>query len=217
MVASILDSVDKNKLDEFTKDFIEMIRVAVGMHKVYSKSAQKLAGSINKYNGLIESFNKKYKHIEVHISKSIDELNTMIYINSKDVKELFMNVASKIPGLRSIGTKGFEEAKMEDSDRFSKKMSSIKDEVYLSYYYPERGSDNIYLKMEQEKVLILFNPDIIIDELSAEFKLCAYYGAKEVDFEIDVYNEAASFGFVDAPSDSETSKFKNKYDPTILE
>jgi len=217
MASSILDSLDKNNLNEFSKDFRELMRVAIGMHKVYSKSAQKLAGRSKKYKLLIKLFNLKYSGIEVRISKSVDELNTMIYLNSNDVKELFMNVASKIPGLKSIGTGGFDEARTEEGDKFSNKMASIKDNVYLSYYYPNKGSDTIYLKKEDEKVMMLYNPDIILDEISAEFKLCAFFGAKEVDFDIDFYDEAASIGFVDAPSSEDTREFKSKYDPTILE
>jgi len=217
MAASILDSLNKKNLKEFTDDFRELIRVANGMHRIYSKSAQKLAGRIKKYKELVELFNKKYSGIEIKIYKSVDELNTVILLDSNDVKELFMNIASKIPGLKSIGTEGFDEARTEDGDKFSKKMASINDQVYLSYYYPDKGSDTIFIKKEEEKVSILYNSDIILDEISAEFKLCAFFGAKEVDFDIDFYDEAAAIGFVDAPSAEDVKEFKSKYDPNLLE
>jgi len=217
MAPSILDSLDKKNLNEFTKDFKELMRVAIGMHKLYSKSAQKLAGRSKKYKELIELFNKKYDEIEIKITKSIDELNTEIYLNSDNVKELFMNVAAKIPGLKSIGTAGFDEAKTDEGDKFSKKMSTIREKVYLSYYYSSKGSDTIYIEKKEDKAMILYNPDIITDELSAEFKICAFFGAKKVDFDADFYHKAASFGFVDAPSSRDVREFKSNYDPTLME
>lgn len=218
-MADILDILNKKELNQFSRDFKELIRVAFGMGKAYRKATEKLTEYMSKYKALIELFNKKYNGIKIKIFKSVDELNLVVLLNEKSIKDLFTNVASKISGLRSLGLKGFDEVSLEETEKFTNKIANIKDELYLSYYYPEKGTDSIHLKFNGKGGMIelSFDFDIIIDEKSAEFKFCAYYALQDFDDKIDFYNEAASFGFVDVLTKDERRKFLNKFEPGMLE
>ncbi|MFH1642366.1 MAG: hypothetical protein ABIC04_05720 [Nanoarchaeota archaeon] len=217
-MVDILDGLNKRHLNEFTKDFIEIIRVAFGMGKLYNKSLDKLDKYEKKYKEVVGLFNKKYKGITLQIQKTIEELRLIIYLDEKNLKEFFSNVALKVSGLKSIGISSFDEATTDDSDKFSATIANINSEVYLSYYYPEKSVDAFYLAIVEDKILLNFDYDIISDPESPEFKLCAFYGAKEdIDSAIDVFSIASSFGFIDVLSEAEKVKFRNKFDTRYLE
>ena len=212
-------NINKAALYKFEKDFKEVIRVSVGMGKAYKRGIKKLDKLMKDYTSLISLFNKKYKKITLKISKSVEELRLYIFLEDKGIKELFSNVATKIPGLKTIGLNGFDEATIEETTKFSNCLANVKDELYLRYYYPKKGADTLYLKLDkkQGKILIVHNPNVIIDELSPEFKMCSYYGVQDIDEEIDVYNKAASFGFVSVSTAEERRGYLDKFDPTMRE
>ena len=219
-MADILDSFDKSDVNIFSKDLAEIIRVSYGMNKAYGKATEKLKGYLSKHKSIINLFNKKYGALKLKISKSTTELDLSIFLDEKSVKELFMNAASKIVGLRSIGLKSFGEVDLEQSQEFSNKAAAIDNELYLSYYYPKKGTDTIFLKFDKNegKVKITFDFDVITDEASAQFKIVCYYALKGgIDKEIDVYNKAASIGFVDVLTDDERKEYADEFDPPILE
>ncbi len=217
-MADILDGVDKAALAEFSKDFKELVRVSRGMSKIYARAAEKSSDYIKKYRTLIRDWNKKYSGIKADVHKTSEEVRLRLFLSGESLRDFFLNVASKIAGLRTIGINGFDEAKLEDSSLFSKKISAIKNELYLSYYFPEKGADTIYLKMADKKILILYNQNIITDEKSAEFKICAYFGAsQDIDMKIDFYSQASSMGFAGVPTFDEKRAYSDRFEPTMLE
>lgn len=219
-MADIIDSLNKKELNQFEKDFKEFLRVAVGMSKAYKKATGKLKAYMPRYKNLIELFNKKYAGIKFRLLKKTDELDLIILLNEKSVKDLFTNAASKIAGLKFVGLNGFDEVSLEDTQKFSATTSAIQNQLYLSYYYPGKGADTIYLKFDSKEKMVglTFDFDLIKDEKSPEFKLCAYYALKGgFDSNIDLYNEAASFGFVDVLTEAERRKYLDKFDPRMWE
>ncbi|HLC96872.1 MAG TPA: hypothetical protein VJH97_06130 [Candidatus Nanoarchaeia archaeon] len=215
MVSDILHALDKTAVAEFTRDFCEVLRVAAGMESVHNRGAYPAAEVINRFRDLVISFNRKYKGVSLNLSNPL-----RIFLSEKSVKDIFTSVATKISGLRSIGVSRFEEATLEESEKFSSTIANIRNEVYLTYYYPERGSDNIYLRYDPaaQKIEIFFDYDYLRDPFSAQFRLCAFYGVKGgVDSSIEVYNVAASFGFVDASTLEQQRAYRNKFDPIMYE
>lgn len=85
-MVDLLDAFSKKQINQFGTDFLELLRVALGMDKLYEKATGKLTDYMSRYKSLVELFNKKYKGMEVKIAKTTEELNLMILLNEKNLK-----------------------------------------------------------------------------------------------------------------------------------
>jgi hypothetical protein len=218
-MADILDSIGQRKLTIFRKDFRQMIRVSLGMDKDYGKSSPDFDFYFPKYKKLIQSFDKKYKNLKLKLKRTEEELKMRIFIKEKDVVDVFNKVASKIIGLRSIGATGFGIADISESDRFAKELSRAKDKLYISYYEAESGSNTIYLEYDkkQKVVEVHYNWKAIGECKSPEYKLIAYYGAKDFEPKIDLLTPAAQFGFSDLLLREEAREWLDEFEPKFNE
>ena len=216
-MADILDGFSKKEVNSFTKEFCEVMRVVYGMDKAYSKMVSSV--DLNRFRVLIDHFNIKYKGIKLKLFKTHESLHVAIYLNETNLNALFTKVAGRIPGLRSIGLKGFDEAGVEESEKFTQKIAGIKNEIYLRYGY-SGGPGAVYMQYDdgQKMTMLYYDFNTIRNEESAELKLCAFYALKdEHDETIDIYSEAASFGFVDVLRATEKKKYMDKFEPRMLE
>ncbi|MBS3097464.1 hypothetical protein J4209_01565 [Candidatus Woesearchaeota archaeon] len=217
---ALLDSLNKKDVSEFKKDFIQLIRVAVGMDKYFSGNDKDFDKYLPRYKKLISLFNEKYSRLQLKFVVNFDESRLLIlFKGEKSVKDVFLNAASKIVGLKSIGTDGFGEVDVKDSEKFSKKIESAGDCIYLSYYHQEAGSDTIYLEYNKKYKMVELHYDFkgVFNEKGPEFKLCAFFALSGGFKKIDFFSEAASFGFIDLLSDDEKKEWLDDFNPRLEE
>ena len=103
MDSPLLASIGKGAIKTFRKDLLQMLSAAKGMDKYYFEGKQDFHNYLEKFESLVEGFNKKYKGIKLKIVKKTEEMELKIFLNEKGVKDCFANSASKIVGLQAIG------------------------------------------------------------------------------------------------------------------
>lgn len=218
-MADILDEFDNKEINIFKNDFIQLMRVAKGMDKYYSKQDKKLDKYMPFYEKLIENFNKKYKNLQIKLIKTPSALRLRLFIKEKNVKDIFSSAAIKIIGLKSIGANGFGKADVTKSDELNKELEKIQNKIYISYYHQEKGSDTIILEYDKKAKMVelLYDPATIVNEASPEFKLVAFYAIKNFNPKIDIFTKGAVFGFVDILSEDEKMEWFGTFNPRIGE
>ena len=207
-------------INEFKKDFTQIIKVGEYIDTHYSNAKHELDTIIPKYEKLLEKFNKKYSDIKIKTKKTLEHFKVMLFVKEKDVKDFFANSASRIHGLKSVGRINFNEIDVADAEKFSGFLDSIFDKIYLSYVDPERGTSTIaaVLNKSLEMIEILYDAAEVIRENSAGFKICMFYALRnEYDKKIDVHSDAATFGFSSVPSEMEKREWNDKFEPRFLE
>lgn len=217
-MATLLEELNTQDLNTFRKDFLELLRVVFELNKIYQRGL--LADNyLKKLEEIIKLFNKKYKGLKLIINPTYEELRLQIFLKEKDLKTLFLNVASKIDGLMSIGSKGFDEVNASDHVKISNKLETVDRELYLTYFQPELGSIPIYLEYNKKnKAIELHYGNEIYYTSSPEFILCAYYAIKEgIDPKIKLYEELILFSFSEHFNEEEFKEYLDKFNPRMEE
>lgn len=208
----LADFKNKGK-NEFKKDFLQLMRICIGIDKGYGKANKSADRYIPKFKLLIDAFNKKYKNVRLILKKDIENIGLRIFINEKGVKDVFSNVASKIEGLKAIGADDFNAAGVENSEKFAKELLKVKDDIYLSY-----SAGDIHLRNSKGMIQIYYNCEEIADEKSPGFELLAYYALKDgYDSSISIYEKGAEFGFYDLLTETEKDRWLDKFNPRFGE
>src|SRR3989338_4169069 len=128
----LLDEIDKKSVSEFHKDFSELIRVTVGIDTAYKMLDPTLNSYEDEYKKLVKLFARKYSGIALK-TESRGSVHLRIFIKSeKSLKEIFLKVASRISGIKSIGINQFDEARVSDSSKVSKAINSKKDKLFIA-------------------------------------------------------------------------------------
>ncbi|MBW2975828.1 hypothetical protein KY347_00110 [Candidatus Woesearchaeota archaeon] len=213
---SLLGSIDKKSVNEFRKDLLQMLRIGQEMDRYYAESNQDFGNYIKKFKSLVESFNKKYKGLNLKIAKKPNEVELKMLINEKNVKECFASSASKITGLQSIGVSSFGAVVVSDAESFANELEKAKDRLYIAYYNPQTGKSNLFLQYnkKEKKVELVYDKEEIENEPSAEFQLAAYYALiKGCNKKINLHDEGATLGFSSLLSHIEKMKYFEKFDP----
>ncbi len=76
-------------------------------------------------------FNKKYAGLALKLKQTAEESQLQIFIKEKSVKDIFVNVASRLDGLSAIGASDFGKARVEEGDKFSKELSKVKNKIFI--------------------------------------------------------------------------------------
>jgi len=215
MAADIINELDSKDLNEFRKDFTELIRVYSGINNEYSKLGKDIDKYIAEFKQIVNLFNKKYKGLVLRLKKTIKELQLRIFIKEKSVKDVFVNVASKLDGLRAIGVADFDKAKIEEADRFSKELDKVKNKLFISYFEKESGT--IFLEYHKKGLVELHHSDGIGNERSPEFKLCSYYAVKGGVGKVNIHEKLGAIGFTEIPILERVRNFFKKFNPRIEE
>ncbi|MEK6869033.1 MAG: hypothetical protein AABX74_02300 [Nanoarchaeota archaeon] len=216
MDSPLLASIEKEAIKTFRKDLLQMLNAAKGMDKYYFEAKQDFHNYLDKFESLVEGFNKKYKGITLKIAKNTEEIELKIFLNEKGVKDCFVNSASKIVGLQAVGASGFGTATVSDAAAFSGEVERAKSKLYLTYYSPHTGTANVFLQYDgkEKKVGLVYALEEIQNEPSPEFQLAAYYALSFGHNEkINLYDEAGTLGFSYIPSPAEKSSFRRKFNP----
>ena len=193
-----------------------MLRAAKGIDRYYFEAKQDFYNYLEKFESLVEGFNRKYKGIKLKIVKKTEELELKIFLNEKNVKDCFANSASKIIGLQAIGASSFGAATISDTAGFSGEAERAKSKLYITYYNPQTGTANVFLKYDgkEKKVELVYDMEEIQNEPSAEFQLVAYYAlSRGYSKKIDLHDEAGTLGFSYTPYPAEKAIFHRKFNP----
>ena len=216
----LLGSIDKKAISEFRKDLLQMLRLGKWIDRYYAESHQDLDTYLQKFNSLIEMFNKKYKNLKMKLVRKTSETDLKIFLNEKNVKDCFANAASKIIGLQSIGISNFGAAVVSDAEAFSNELEKSKNKLYIAYYDPNTGTSNVFLQYDkkEKKVQLVYDLEEIENEPSAEFQLAAYYALNQpYNKKINLHDEGATLGFSYVSSHVEKAEYFRKFDPHISE
>lgn len=218
-MADLLDSIEKMAVHEFKKDFVEIIRVALGMDKYYGDSKVDISKHLEDYESLIKRFNDKYPGLFLKVVRTSEDLKLKILIkNVKNIQEVFSN-AAKITGIKSIGLESFGEVDI-DNPQLAATLEKAKDRLYISYYDADKGSNTIFIEYsEKDKMIeVMYEKSDMIDDKSPEFKLCAFYAVKEgYDQSIGLTEHWAKFGFLDYLESTEKNKWLDRFQPDFTE
>ncbi len=107
MAEDILSTLDSTSLNEFKRDFIELVRVNSGINKEYSKLGKDTDKYIAQFKQIVSLFNKKYKGLAIRLKQTTEELKLRIFIKEKSVKDVFANVASMLEGSDNISLEDY--------------------------------------------------------------------------------------------------------------
>jgi hypothetical protein len=214
MAQDLISELNPRDLNEFKKDFTELMRVYSGISNEYSKLGKDVDKYLEEFKKIINLFNKKYKNINLKLKKTVEELQLKIFFKENSVKDVFVNVASKLNGLKAIGTSDFDQAKTEEADKFSKELDNVKNKLFISYF--DKELDTVFLEQYKKEIELHYG-DEIKNENSPEFKLCAYYAVKEDINKINIYEKLSAMGFVEKPVFTQVRNFLKKFNPRIEE
>ena len=216
MDSPLLASIDKGAIKTFGKDLLQMLSAAKGMDKYYFEAKPDFHNYLEKFESLVEGFNRKYKGIKLRIAKKTEEIELKIFLNEKNVKDCFANSASKIVGLQAIGASNFGTATVSDTASFTDEVERAKTKLYITYYNPNTGTTNVFLKYDkkEKKVELIYDMEEIRNEPSPEFQLAAYYAlSRGYSKKIDLHDEAGTLGFSYTPYPAEKAIFHRKFNP----
>jgi len=215
MAADIISELDSEDLNEFKKDFAELTRVHSGIDKEYSKLGKDVDKYTKEFKQILNLFNKKYKNLAIRAKQTTEEIKLRIFIREKSVKDVFINVASRLDGLKAVGVSDFGKAKIEETDKFSKELDKVKNKLFISYFEKEAGT--IFLEQSKKGMVELHCGEGIGNERSPEFKLCSYYGVKDGAGKINIYEKLSAMGFTEMPILERVRNFFKKFNPRIEE
>jgi len=202
---TLLSEINKKDLKGFKSDFKELMRVSLGINKVFKK-LDDVEDYLKKLKKVIKLFNKKYSGLKLELKLGLEDINLKLLLDEKEVKAVFDN-ASKIPNLSGLGLNSFNKNVEEVADKADK----IKNKAYISYFDPEKGSSTVYLEKHKDKVELVYDEEQVGKEDSAQFILCAYYACKDGVKEEEVYSLLASMGFIDLLSGEEFHNWMDKF------
>ncbi|MEK6982990.1 MAG: hypothetical protein AABX33_00320 [Nanoarchaeota archaeon] len=217
---NILSEFSASDIAKFKKDFIQLIKVSAEIDRYYGEARHELDVFIPKFEKLAERFNKKYNGLKIKTERLIDTYKVKLLIKEMDVKEFFANSASRIPGLKSVGTTNFDQVDVGDAEKFSRFLDSIHDKVYISYIDAESGTSTVAAAFDrnEKRVEVIYNPVEITKENSAGFRIVAFYALKNVvDKKIEVYGDASTFGFSNLLNEIEKREWYDRFNPRFLE
>jgi len=207
MAENILSEIKKSELNKFKKDFLMLLKVAVGIDKEYARGTTPNK-DIKKYKEIVQLFNEKYS-LKLKIDKTPEYIRLVVVFPEKSIKDFVTNVASRIPGLVSLGINNFNEIEFAQAEKL---LDKAKEKICLTYYSPETGTTNIYFEFN-DGVEILYDKSIT-QEINPQFLLCAYYALKQgIKKDNDVYNVAGSFGFMNIINFKEEKEWLDKFNP----
>ena len=217
MAADIVSGLNKSELKEFRNDFKELMRVHFGVNKEYSKLSKDVDRYISEFRQIVDLFNKKYRGLSLKLNQTAEELQLRIFIKEKSVKDVFVNVASRLDGLKAIGTKDSGKVELEEADKFSKEIDKIKDKLFIYYFMQETGSSTVLLEQCKEEMIELHHSKGISNEKSPEFRLLGYYAVKGGIGDVDVHERLSAMGFTEMPAFDKERNFFKKFNPRIEE
>lgn len=218
---NLTSQLDAKSLKEAYKDIWQIMRIHATFQREYARGQADITDLQIKYNNLIKKANKKYKGLFFKLQRTSDDIKLRIFIRKdKTIKDVFLNSASKINGLKSIGTKSLGEIDISHSDEFNKKLENAKSILFISYSTADFGTQTLILEhnKNQKMVELLYDIDNIQNEAEPDFKIFSYYALSEgYDDKIDLYKLGAQIAIPDLLYYKDRKEYLEKFDPRFLE
>jgi len=216
----ILSEFSPSDINQFKKDFTQMIKVGAEIDRYYGDAHQDLNTFIPKFERLTEQFNKKYKGVKIKNSISLEHFKVRFFVKARSIRDFFADSASRISGLKSVGRTNFNQIEINDAEKFAKFLDSLFDKIYISYIDSESGTSTIAAEFNKNEkmVEVIYHPEEMMNDNSAGFKISAFYALKQgYDKKIDIYGSASTFGFSNLLDEIEKREWHEKFNPRFLE
>ena len=125
--------------------------------------------------------------------------------------------ASKLKALTAIGLKGFDEATIQEGEKFSALAQKITTSVLLTYSL-DIGTETVVLQYNsnEEKVELNFDVKSVANPLTPQHQLVAEYCKKEKGEKIEILNKCYTLGFMDI-DDAALFEWEDEFYPKMLE
>ena len=220
VVGPLFSGISRNHLKEFSKDFLEMVRVSSEMDRYFVKGLEDFDVYIKEFEKIVKDFNKKYKGIVLKTKKKIDCYELRIFLKEKDLRSFFENSAAKIKGISTLGVRNFDEVSIQETDKVSELIDRLKGSLYVSYSDAQVGTSNLAgkFKPKNKMVELVVDTKELMNENSADFKVASFYGVKDgVNSKIRIHNQLIEFGFYNLLDEIEKREWHEKFSPRFLE
>lgn len=219
-MADILDELNRKDITVFQMDIQELVRVACCIDRDYRSTKSSLDYYFPKYIQLAKLFTKKYNGISGKIEKSLEKINLRIFLKEKSLNSIYIDILSKISGLKSVGINGFDEVLVSNQKAVLNLLNDMEDELYLTYLDTDGETSTIFLRHDkkEKKIEIIYDADEIVNIYKAEFRFIAYYAINRgYKKDIDFYSKAIELGFYESVPDDTKKQWLNKFNPRFQE
>ncbi|MBW2975311.1 hypothetical protein KY366_06340 [Candidatus Woesearchaeota archaeon] len=99
MAENDMNSINPKDVNEFKKDFGEMVRVYSGIDHEYFKLGKDLDKYIREFKKALNIFNKKYPGIIIRLKQAAEGLQLRIFLKENSVKDALVSLD---PGLNDV-------------------------------------------------------------------------------------------------------------------
>ena len=108
-MADLFAEIPSEDIEGFKQDFIPLIKISSFLDKEISEGHEKAYSALPKFRKYLDEFNRKYKGVFIKFVETNEGFQLRLYIKGeKNVKDAFLNAASKIEGVLAIGAESLE-------------------------------------------------------------------------------------------------------------
>ncbi len=207
--------MQKKDLHQFQLEFLEIVENSLALTKLLSMP-KSIDMKVKKFEHILSEFNKKYGDLKLEKGQKVEKSILRIFIKKDDLLLLLKEHFLKIPGLRTIGGEGYDEADISHSEEFEEVLKHINDKVYISYQF-EGGSCSCILRREKKRLEILYVSEDLFKKNSPLMLLLSRLALENMRPEIDIFKKDGHLGFKDLLSEDEKRQVLKKFEPRFLE
>ncbi|HLD89124.1 MAG TPA: hypothetical protein VI894_02875 [Candidatus Nanoarchaeia archaeon] len=193
MISPLFSKIPHEFIEEFKLDFLPLVRMTKELDKEFGEAEEEIVYNLPKYKMYVALFNKKYRWVYVKFIETNEGFQLRLYIKGeKNVKDAFLNAASKIEGVLAIGAESLERDSVFDQNELELELMQIRDRIHILY----SGNASILLRLDKMEKLVelCYDQKTILNERGPEFKLFAYYALRDgYDRKINLRDVAGAF------------------------
>ncbi len=201
----------------FEKEMKEIARIILGLRRHLEEKDPALDKQLPIAESIFADFSKKYPKLTIKTEHKIDHIPIHIFINEQSVRKVFDEYCTKIKGLAGIGIRSFDEATLQEADKFAAIVDKIKDSVFLTYVMDFGAETVILMHNEKEnKVELIYDLRSLPNKLAPQFMLLDKYASKEQGQNIELLTRCYTLGFMDIEDEALFEWEDQNYPRSIL-
>src|SRR3989338_191243 len=128
MISPLFSKIPHEFIEEFKLDFLPLVRMTKELDKEFGEAEEEIVYNLPKYKMYDALFNKKYRWVYVKFIETNEGFQLRLYIKGeKNVKDAFLNAASKIEGVLAIGAESLERDSVFDQNELELELMQIRD------------------------------------------------------------------------------------------